>query len=70
MKTFVVAYVSLFDNDLTQEIVTADTPEEAIWKHSKFADPCWEPSEAGDKLEDIEGYLFDCDILATVTEIA
>jgi hypothetical protein len=69
MKTFVVAHTNFFDNDLTQEIVTADTPEEAIWKHSKLLDPCWEHLDAGDNVEDIEEYLFNSDILASVIEI-
>lgn len=70
MKTFVVAYMNFFDNDLIQEIVTADTPEEAIWKHSKLLDPCWKPSEVGDNVEDMVQYLFDCDTLASVIEIS
>lgn len=69
MKTFVVAYTNFFDNDLTLEIVTADTPEEAIWKHSKLLDPCWKKTDAGDNVEDIKQYLFNTDVLATVIEI-
>lgn len=69
MKTFVVAYMSFFDNDLTQEIVTADTPQEAIWKHSKLQDPCWDPTEAGKDVETIKEYLFGCDVLAAVIEV-
>ena len=69
MKTFVVAYSNFFDNDLTLEIVTADTPEEAIWKHSKLQDPCWLPEDIDDEVEVIKEYLFNCDVLAAVIEI-
>jgi len=69
MYTFVVAYTNAYDNDLTQEIVTADTQEEAIWKHSKLADPCWDREAAGESLDDIERHMFDCDVLVSVIEI-
>ena len=70
MKTFVVAYMNFFDNDLTQEVVTADTPEQAFWKHSKLQDSGWESRDAGNSVEEIREYLFGCDILSAVIEIA
>lgn len=70
-KTFIVAYISLFDSDLILEKVIAKTPEKAIWKHSKLQD-------FGDHLikmknfisvEEIKEFLLDTDILAAVFEI-
>ena len=69
MNTYVIAHTNLFDNSLTLEIVTANTPDEAIWKHSKLQDPCWQPEDAGDNLEEIKEYLFNCDVLASVIEV-
>jgi len=69
MKRYAVAYMNFFDNDLTMEIVTADTPQEAIWKHSKLLDPCWRQLDIGDHVEDIKEYLFDGEIAADVIEI-
>ena len=68
MTRFAVAYMNLFDNDLTIEEVTAETPEEAIWKHTKLQDPCWEEQfkDIENDLEVIREELFSTDVLAAV----
>ena len=68
---YAVAYVNLFDNDLTIEIVEADTPKEAIKKHTRLADAChaeW-VAEMPEDLEEIKEVFFDGDTLVDVIEL-
>jgi hypothetical protein len=69
MGTFAVAYMSFFDNELIIEVVTAETPEEALWRHSKLQDPCWEEATAEDDLDAMKECLWNTDILVNVIEI-
>jgi hypothetical protein len=77
MKRFVVAYMDFFDNNLTQEIVEAETEVDARWCHSKTnAGSAWGDSQASlrketDALnaEAFQHWCFDSDFLLSVMEI-
>ena len=73
---FAVGYATFFDNELTIEIIAADTMKEAIMAHSAFNDPASKPEydlwlkDMPDDLEGIEKFFFDGDTLVSATEIA
>ena len=67
MRKWAVAYVNSFDNDLTIEIVSADTWSSALLSHSKIGEDMNEC--IGVDLDSTKTNFFDCDALVDVTEI-
>lgn len=77
MKRFVVAYVDFFNNHLTQEIVEAETEQDARWLHTNT---CL-TSGWGEHLErfreetdgmnagDFQQWCFNSDMLVSVVEV-
>ena len=64
MDTFIVGYLSRFDNDLILERVEADTTTEAIWKHSRLQGKDWQACKCqtdGMSDEEIKQFFFDVD---------
>lgn len=66
MFTYVISFISFFDNDLKMAKVCADSPVDAI-KESHFVDG-YEFSEDA-TVEDIQSEMFDCDAAIAVLEI-
>lgn len=73
MKRFVVAHVNFFDNHLTQEIVEAETEQDARWLHSKTgSDSGWDGCrEETDSMtaEVFQEWCFNNDMLVSVVEV-
>lgn len=72
---FAVAHANCMDNDITIEIVVADSLKQAIMAHSAFNKPesksnydIWFENMP-DELEAIKGFCFDGEILVSATEI-
>ena len=68
MNKYAVAYMNLFDNDLTIEFVEAPNDIEAIYKHTKMLDIDNETDTSID-LEELKQQLFDGDILVDVKKV-
>ncbi len=72
---FAVAHASTFDNDITIEIIVADSLKQAIMAHSAFSIPESKPDydkwfeEMPDELEEIKEFFFNGDILVSAMEI-
>lgn len=72
---FAVAHADCMDNDITIEIIVADSLKQAIMKHSAFNkstsksdyDEWFE--EMPNELEDIKEFFFNGEILIGATEI-
>ncbi len=76
-KRFVVAYVDFFDSHLTQEIVEAETEQDARWLHTNTCST----SGWGEHLDDFrkktdsmsagdfQAWCFNSDMLVSVMEI-
>jgi len=63
--------MNFFDNDMTQEIVEAETEQAARWMHSKTKSG-WEPNrEKTDVMNgsDFQGWCCDNDFLVSVVEV-
>ena len=75
MSQFAVAYVNLFDNDLTIECVMAADWREALLSHSAFQSAANDPNykkwldELPHTLEEVQECFFETDILVDVKEI-
>lgn len=72
---FAVAVANPFDNDITIEIIVADSLKQAIMAHSAFnsskskADYDKWFEEIPDELEEIKEFFFNGDVLVSATEI-
>lgn len=66
MRTYVVAVLNFFDNEIKMEKIFANDPKEALFKHSSLTGYRLDNQAS---LEDIYSDLFDCDIVAEVMEI-
>ena len=64
MKRYAVAFISFHDNELTTEIIEANTWQEALEKHSQKLD--W---IEGNTLEEMKANAFDGDCTIDVVEI-
>lgn len=73
MKRFVVAYVEFYNHVLTQEIVEAETEQDARWMHSETnADSGWDPDRSVTDSMDasqFQAWCFNSDFLVSVREI-
>ena len=65
-KTFVVGFISFFDNELFLEKVTAKSFDEAISKHSKIGDDWF---SLGMPLNEIKEEFHNQDAMVEVIEI-
>ena len=76
MKRFVVAHMDFFGNHLIQEIVEAETEQDARWLHSKTnPESGWEggilyrrETDAMDA-DEFQQWCFNRDMLISVTEV-
>ena len=72
---FAVAYANAFDNDITIEIIVADSLKQAIVAHSAFNMSKSKPDydewfeDMPDELEAIKEFFFNGDTLVSATEI-
>jgi len=72
MRQFAVGYINFYDNELTVEIVEADTEQEARWKHSKNDPTGWGDISGTDLMDrkEFKEWCFDCDMMVDVIEIS
>lgn len=68
MKRFAVGHYDLMDNVLSIEIVSAETWQEAVHKHSKFKDFDFDEAET-DELDSWQELAFNCDTGLDCVEI-
>lgn len=61
---YVVGYLDFFDNEMLLEQIQADSPEDAVAKHSKLS-----KSFLPAKLEEMQEHLFNSDTVIDVLEI-
>lgn len=66
MNRYVVGFISFFDNELKQEIIEANSPEEAL-VHSKFIGDYEFPANAS--VDTIQQIMFDCDSAVNVIQV-
>lgn len=59
---FVVAKIDFFDNNLAQELIEADSEEEAILKVEPALREMFDEDEEI-TVEALKGYAFDCDCM-------
>ncbi len=72
MSRWVVSYINWFDNNLTSEIVEADSWHDAIFKHSAVAknlDPEWHADLLKMDPENVKQAFFDCDSMIEAIKI-
>ena len=77
MKRFAVAYTNFFDNHLTQEIVMAETEQDARWMHTQTGpNSGWKNDREkfrGDTdamdADEFQEWCFDSDFLVSVVEV-
>lgn len=72
MKRYVVGYLNCFDNDMILEVVEADSPSEAFWKHSKLKSDDWGPNQEitkGMSSKELQDWAFDFDMSVAVLEL-
>ena len=72
MKTFAVAHYCLFHNELTTELIEADSMMEAIKKHTKMEsedNQNWINDCPFASLDNIKQYFFDRDQMIDVIEV-
>ena len=79
MKKYAVSYINFFNNELTIEIVEAETIKKAILKHSKLLaensdngkvdEEDWLHTNMPEELEEIKETFFDMDCMVDVVEI-
>ena len=69
MNKYLIAYVSLFDNQMYFEKVEAASPEQAYLKAPCFFDENGNTWLSGDTTEEIEASAFDCDYIIGICEI-
>lgn len=65
-KTFVVSFISFFENELTSEIIKAKTFQEAIGQHTQIVEYEFDNSKS---LEGIKQDFFEQDAAVEVVEI-
>ncbi len=65
MKTFVVAYLDFFDNDLKMKKIEASTDVDAV---KKYLGDGWNFPE-GATLDDIQNICFNADVCVNVIEV-
>lgn len=73
MRRFVVGYINCSDNNLVLEEVSANSPHEAFWKHSKLQDDWWGDSvnvTKGMNSEELQDWSFDFDMSVSVLELS
>lgn len=73
MSRFVVGYVNSFDNELILEEVSANSPHEAFWGHSKMQSDDWNEMKEATKdmnSEQLQAWSFDFDMLVSVLELS
>lgn len=68
MRKFIVAYMSFFENELTQEVILANTPLEAASK--KLSSQGYDyPAEDYSDVDGLARDLFNSDAVISVMEI-
>ncbi len=68
MKRFVVAYMDLFNNNLTQEIIKSNSSMGALW--TKLVNQGWDMSGTRfENEEELKQFAFDCDCMVSAYEI-
>ena len=73
MKRYVVGYLNCFDNNLVLEEISADSPHDALWKHSKLQDDNWGDcvnDTKGMDSEELQDWGFDFDMSVSVLEVS
>jgi hypothetical protein len=68
MRKFIVAYMSFFENNLTQEVIFAHTPLEAAIKKLESQGYLYEVEQFCD-VEGLSKELFNSDAVISVMEI-
>ena len=71
MKKYAVSYINFFNNELTTEIVEAETIKEAVAKHSKISSDghILEYMQNCKDLDEIQTKFFDTDCMVSVIAI-
>ena len=72
IKTYAVAFMTYFENELTIELVNADSITEAVFKHSKIVESIKEGYVEGfpTELDEIKEEFLDMDCLVDVKEVS
>ncbi len=73
MKNYVVGYINFFDNELILEEISASSPSEAFWKHSKLQYDGWDENQESTKgmdAEELQAWSFDFDMVVSVLELS
>lgn len=72
MKRYVVGYLNYFDNNMILEVVEADSPSDALWKHSKLKSDDWGPNQEitqGMSPKELQDWAFEFDTSVAVLEL-
>ncbi len=69
---YVVGYINFFDNELILEEVSANSPHEAFWAHSKLRSDDWDANKEATKgmdSEELQDWGWDSDMSVSVLEL-
>lgn len=72
MKTFAVAFISFFDNELIVQFIKAETFQKAVMKYSSEVWNMFDGFDVEEKktLEEWKQFSFDCDSMIDAREVS